>query len=468
MFSFKLRGAYNKMTHLTAAEKAAGVLTCSAGNHAQGVALAAQRMGVRATILMPVFTPQIKVRAVRALGAEVVLHGNDFDEAAAECRRLSAESGRVIVHPYDDPHVIAGQGTIGVELLRQWTHAEPIHTVFVCVGGGGLIAGISTYIKALLPDVRVVGVEADDACAMTQSLRAGQRVELKEVGLFADGAAVRSVGVETFRLCQQHVDGMELVTNDEICAAIKDTFEDTRSILEPAGALALAGCKRHLAAHPELRGRSFVCVTSGANMNFNRLRFVAERAELGEDREAMLAITIKERPGEFMALHGALGGRNVTEFSYRYGDPEQAHIYCSFEVKERKEVAEVMDALRRNGMKPVDLSHNDMAKDHTVSATTHPCGLTPPSRTNAHGRPLLRASPPPSAALCVCSDTWWVVAAVWCAMSGSFASRSPSVLVRCCASCRRSRRPTRLRGTFPCFTTGITHRTLAKCYAAFR
>ena len=365
------------MVNLTAAEKAAGVLTCSAGNHAQGVALAAQRMHIRATILMPTFTPAIKVRAVKALGAEVILHGNDFDEAAAECRRLSAQSGRVIVHPYDDPHVIAGQGTIGMEVLRQWTSVAPLDAVFVCVGGGGLISGVALYIKALLPHVRIIGVEADDACAMTQSLRAGHRVELKEVGLFADGAAVRLVGKETFRLCQQLVDDMALVTNDEICAAIKDTFEDTRSILEPAGALALAGCKQYLATHPEVRGQSFVCITSGANMNFNRLRFVAERAELGEEREAMLAVTIQERPGEFMELCRVLGGRNVTEFSYRYGDEREAHIYCSFEVKDRREVQDVMEGLKRKGMKPVDISSNEMAKDHTVRNAPPPF---PPSR----------------------------------------------------------------------------------------
>ena len=417
MFSFKLRGAYNKMSQLSAAERAAGVLTCSAGNHAQGVALAASRMQVRSTILMPVFTPAIKVRAVRALGAEVILHGADFDSAAAECRRLSAESGRVIVHPYDDPHVIAGQGTVGMELLRQWSLPEPIDAVFVCVGGGGLIAGIAAYIKALQPAVRIIGVEADDAAAMTQSLAAGRRVELAEVGLFADGAAVRLVGKETFRLCQQLVDGMVTVSNDEICAAIKDTFEDTRSVLEPAGALALAGCKKFIAqaaataGASAAEGRRYVCITSGANMNFNRLRFVAERAELGEEREAMLAVTVKEKAGEFMRLYEALGGRNVTEFSYRYGDEREAHIYVSFEVKERRELQEVISGLSSRGMTALDISHNDMAKDHTVSSTPHTAqhpqsaGLS----STAHWLPVLCL--PLCLSLCCASPAalhgWW-------------------------------------------------------------
>ena len=366
VFSFKLRGAYNKIASLSAEQRQAGILTCSAGNHAQGVALAASKLHIRSTILMPVHTPAIKVNAVRRLGAEVILHGSDFDEAAAECRRLSAASGRVIVHPYDDPHVIAGQGTIAMEIVRQWTAEQPIDTVFVCVGGGGLIAGISTYIKALFPATRIVGVEADDAAAMTQSLAAGRRIELKEVGLFADGAAVRLVGEETFRLCRQFVDEMVTVSNDEICAAIKDTFEDTRSVLEPAGALALAGCKRWISQHGKAAaGRRHVCITSGANMNFNRLRFVAERAELGEEREALLAVTIDERPGEFMRLYEGLGGRNVTEFSYRYSDPHKAHIYLSFEVKQRSEIEAVTAELLSRGMHPVDISHNDMAKDHT-------------------------------------------------------------------------------------------------------
>ena len=366
VFSFKLRGAYNKIASLPIEQRQAGILTCSAGNHAQGVALAASKLHIRSTILMPVHTPAIKVNAVRRLGAEVILHGADFDEAAAECRRLSAADGRVIVHPYDDPHVIAGQGTIAMELLRQWTAEQPIDTVFVCVGGGGLIAGISTYIKALFPSIRIVGVEADDAAAMTQSLAAGRRIELKEVGLFADGAAVRLVGEETFRLCRQFVDEMVTVSNDEICAAIKDTFEDTRSVLEPAGALSLAGCKRWLSQHGRAAGGGrHVCITSGANMNFNRLRFVAERAELGEEREALLAVTIDERPGEFMRLMEGLGGRNVTEFSYRYSDQHKAHIYLSFEVKQRAEIEAVVAELQSRGMQPVDISHNDMAKDHT-------------------------------------------------------------------------------------------------------
>ena len=379
VFSFKLRGAYNKIASLSSEQRAAGILTCSAGNHAQGVALAASKLAIRSTILMPVHTPAIKVNAVRRLGAEVILHGADFDEAAAECRRLSATDGRVIVHPYDDPHVIAGQGTVAMELLRQWKPEQPIDTVFVCVGGGGLIAGIATYIKALFPSIRIVGVEADDAAAMTASLAAGRRIELREVGLFADGAAVRLVGEETFRLCRQFVDEMVTVTNDEICAAIKDTFEDTRSVLEPAGALSLAGCKRWISRQgAEAVGGRHVCITSGANMNFNRLRFVAERAELGEEREALLAVTIAERPGEFMRLQQGLGGRNVTEFSYRYSDRHEAHIYLSFEVKQRSEIETVIAELRARGMQAVDISHNDMAKDHT----RYLAGGRSPSSTN--------------------------------------------------------------------------------------
>ena len=364
VFSFKLRGAYNAMTAMSSERLANGVLTCSAGNHAQGVALAAERLRIKATILMPKHTPLIKVNAVRRRGAEVILFGADFDQCAAECRRLATESGRPIIHPYDDPYVIAGQGTIAVEVLRQWTRPKPPHTVFVCVGGGGLISGIAVYIKQLYPQVRIVGVEAEDADAMTQSLRAGRRVELKEVQLFADGAAVRLVGSETFRLCQEYVDDMVVVTNDEICAAIKDTFEDTRSVLEPAGALALAGCKKYIATNA-ISDEAFVCITSGANMNFNRLRFVSERAELGENREALLAVTIPERPGAFHHLHQLITPRNVTEFSYRYSDDRHAHIYLSFECRDRSDVEDVISRLQTNGMSAVDISHNDMAKDHT-------------------------------------------------------------------------------------------------------
>lgn len=367
VFSFKLRGAYNKMSSLSDVEKSRGVLTCSAGNHAQGVALAASKMNIKATILMPVFTPSIKVDAVRRLGAEVIMYGEDFDAAATECRRLASLDGRTIIHPYDDPHVIAGQGTIGMEILRQWTSSQPIHTIFVCVGGGGLIAGVGAYIKCLMPNVRIVGVEAVDACAMYQSLDAGRPIELRQVGLFADGAAVRSVGKETFRLAQQVVDEVILVNNDEICAAINDAYNDTRSVLEPAGALALAGAKRYISEQgSSLKGQqSFVCITSGANINFTRLRFVAERAQLGENKEALLAVTIPETPGTFMKLYRSIYPRNVTEFSYRFMNDDYAHIYLSFEVSNRNEIHQVIDSLNKQSMKAVDISDNEMAKDHT-------------------------------------------------------------------------------------------------------
>jgi threonine dehydratase len=365
VFSFKLRGAYNKMSQLSAEERSKGVITCSAGNHAQGVALAANKMNIKASIVMPVHTPLIKVNAVRALGAEVILFGSDFDQAAAECRRLAQSSNKTIVHPYDDKYVIAGQGTIGMEILRQ-LNGEKISAIFVCVGGGGLIAGIAAYIKPLFPHIKIIGVEADDAAGMFTSLQAGKRVELQQVGLFADGAAVRLVGEETFRICQHYVDSVILVNNDEICAAIKDTFEDTRSILEPAGALSIAGAKKFLSKYPNLKGQNYVCINSGANMNFNRLRFVSERAELGEHREALLAVTIPEKPGTFMQLYMQLYPRNVTEFSYRYNDSTEAHIYLSFECSNRNEDLPAIISNINNlvGFKATDISNNEMAKNH--------------------------------------------------------------------------------------------------------
>ncbi len=314
VFSFKLRGAYNKMAHLSAAERAHGVLAASAGNHAQGVALAAQRLGCEATIVMPVTTPQIKITAVQARGAKVVLHGDSYSDAYEHAMELKARTGATFVHPYDDPDVIAGQGTIGMEVLRQCQ--GPIDAIFVAIGGGGLIAGIGAYVKRVRPDVRIVGVQPVDSDAMARSLAAGRRVTLPHVGLFADGVAVKQVGKETFRIAREVVDEIVLVDTDATCAALKDVFEDTRSILEPAGALAIAGVKAWTARH-RVKGHTFVAIACGANMNFDRLRFVAERAELGEQREAVLAVTIPERPGSFREFCRLLGKRSVTEFNYR-------------------------------------------------------------------------------------------------------------------------------------------------------
>ena len=317
VFSFKLRGAYNKMAGLPRQRLRRGVIAASAGNHAQGVALAAQRLGCRAVIVMPVTTPRIKVDAVAARGAKVVLHGDTYDEAYAHARRLGRRRGLAFVHPYDDVEVIAGQGTVGMEILRQ--HAGPIDAIFVAVGGGGLISGIAAYVKRLRPSVRMIGVEPVDADAMTRSLKAGRRVKLDHVGLFADGVAVKQVGRRTFELCRELVDDMVLVDTDEICAAIKDVFEDTRVVLEPAGALAIAGAKAWV-ERTGARGKTLVAVACGANTNFDRLRFIAEQAELGEHREAILAVTIPERPGSFKKFCTTLGARSITEFNYRIAD----------------------------------------------------------------------------------------------------------------------------------------------------
>ena len=361
VFSFKLRGAYNKMVRLPKASRDRGVIAASAGNHAQGVALAAQKLGCKATIVMPVTTPQIKVDAVRARGAHVVLYGDSYDAAYSHAKIISKKQTLTFVHPYDDPDVIAGQGTIGMEILRQ--HAEPIHAIFVPVGGGGLIAGIAAYVKRLRPEIKVIGVEPEDADAMYQSLKAGKRVKLDQVGLFADGVAVKQVGVETFRLCRELVDDIIRVDTDAMCAAIKDVFTDTRVILEPAGALAIAGAKAY-AAKLRTKGQTLVAVASGANMNFDRLRFVAEEAELGEHREAILAVTIPEKPGSFKAFCELLGPRNVTEFNYRYDDPGRAQVFVGVQVQNRDETAKLVRALRRAGLKTHDLSNNDLAKLH--------------------------------------------------------------------------------------------------------
>jgi threonine dehydratase len=361
VFSFKLRGAYNKMVSLSRDKLRKGVIASSAGNHAQGVALAAQKLGCRAVVVMPVTTPRIKVDAVAARGARVVLHGDSYDEAHAHAKALGRRQGLTFVHPYDDPDVIAGQGTIGMEILRQCE--GPIDAVFVPVGGGGLVSGIAAYLKHLRPGVTVIGVEPDDADAMTRSLEAGRRVRLDHVGLFADGVAVKEVGKETFRLCRKLVNEMVRVDTDEICAAIKDVFEDTRVVLEPAGALAIAGAKAWAERHGA-RGRTLVAVASGANTNFDRLRFVAERAEVGEHREAVLGVTIPEERGSFRRFCRALGGRNITEFNYRMSDPREAHIFVGVTVQDRAETRRIVTDLRGAGFRTLDMSSDEVAKGH--------------------------------------------------------------------------------------------------------
>jgi threonine dehydratase len=361
VFSFKVRGAYNKMAHLPEAALKRGVIAASAGNHAQGVALAAQKLRCAATIVMPVTTPGIKVDAVRSRGARVILHGDSYDEAYEHARVLERKEKLTFVHPYDDPDVIAGQGTIGMEVLRQ--HTQPIHAIFVAIGGGGLIAGIAAYVKRLRPEIRIIGVEPVDADAMYRSLKAGKRVRLDHVGLFADGVAVKQVGVETFRLCRELVDDVIRVDTDAMCAAIKDVFEDTRAILEPAGALAIAGAKLYT-QRTGVQGKTLIAIACGANMNFDRLRFVAEEAELGEAREAVLAVTIPEEPGSFKNFCSLLGPRNVTEFNYRYANPAAAQVFVGVQVHDRKETARLIRALRRHRLVTHDLSDNELAKLH--------------------------------------------------------------------------------------------------------
>ena len=361
VFSFKLRGAYNKMAHMSAAERARGVVAASAGNHAQGVALAAQRLGCSATIVMPVTTPHIKIAAVESRGARVVLHGDSYSDAYEKAQQLLAGTGGTFVHPYDDPDVIAGQGTIGMEILRQCQ--GPLDAIFVAIGGGGLISGVASYVKRVRPDVRIIGVQPEDSDAMARSIKAGRRVVLPHVGLFADGVAVKQVGRETFRLARKYVDDIVLVDTDAICAALKDVFEDTRSILEPAGALAIAGVKAWV-ARTRATDRTFAAIACGANMNFDRLRFVAERAELGEQREAIIAVTIPERPGSFRKFCGLLGKRSVTEFNYRYADPAVAHLFVGIEVADRRETEQLLAALARARIDAYDLTDNEMAKLH--------------------------------------------------------------------------------------------------------
>jgi threonine dehydratase len=363
VFSFKLRGAYNRIAQLDAAQAQRGVICASAGNHAQGVALAARHRGIVATIVMPVTTPRIKLDAVADLGATIVLRGDDFDAACAHAHELATETGATFVHPFDDPDVIAGQGTIAMEILRQ-RRGDQIAAIFVPVGGGGLIAGIAVYIKALYPNVRVIGVQPHDAGAMAASLAAGERMRLDRVGLFADGVAVREVGAETFRLAQRYVDTVLRVGTDEICAAIQDVFEDTRAIVEPAGALAVAGLKQYAAMHPDEAG-ALIAINSGANMNFDRLRHVAERADLGAQREALFAVRIPEQPGSFLRFCETIGARNVTEFNYRYADRAQAEIFVGIALSGgAPERAPIRDALAQAGFGVVDISDNELAKLH--------------------------------------------------------------------------------------------------------
>ncbi|MEM9163021.1 MAG: threonine ammonia-lyase, biosynthetic [Cyanobacteria bacterium P01_F01_bin.4] len=361
VFSFKLRGAYNKMAQLPPDKLVQGVIAASAGNHAQGVALGAKQLGSRAIIVMPTTTPQVKVDAVKARGGEVILYGETFDDAYAHARQLEAEKEMTFIHPFDDPDVIAGQGTIGMEILRQYQ--QPIHAIFVAIGGGGLISGIAAYVKRLHPEIKIIGVEPVDANAMYQSLKVGHRVKLSQVGLFADGVAVSEVGEETFWLCQQYVDEVILVGTDDTCAAIKDVFEDTRSIVEPAGGLAIAGAKAYV-EREGIEGQTLVAIACGANMNFDRLRFVAERAELGEQREAIFAVTIPEEPGSLRRFCECIGKRNLTEFNYRIADEAAAHIFVGLQVQNRADAINTKEIFEENGFKTLDLTDDELTKMH--------------------------------------------------------------------------------------------------------
>lgn len=361
VFSFKLRGAYNKMARLSPEELRRGVIAASAGNHAQGVALSARRLGCEATIVMPVTTPGIKIAAVRRLGGQVVLSGESFSDAWQHTQELIRQSGCIFIPPFEDPDVIAGQGTIGMEILRQ--HPGEIHAVFLPIGGGGLAAGVAAYIKSLRPEIRVIGVEPVDSDAMRRSIMAGRRVELHDVGLFADGVAVKLVGEETFALCRDLLDDIITVETDAICGAIKDIFEDTRVVAEPAGALSLAGLRSY-AATGGMRDATLVAIVSGANMNFDRLSHVVDRSEIGAQREALLAVTIPEKVGSFRQLCAAIGKRNITELCTRFSDPEVARVLVGIKINGREEVAEVLAELQANGLGACDLTDNELAKTH--------------------------------------------------------------------------------------------------------
>ena len=362
VFSFKLRGAYNKMVRLSEEERARGVIAASAGNHAQGVALAAQHLGCRAVIVMPVTTPAVKVEAVRARQAQVVLAGDSYSDAYGHALSLQQKHGLSFVHPFDDPDVIAGQGTIGMEILRQ--HPDPIEAIFVAIGGGGLIAGIAAYVKQIRPEIRMIGVQTDESNAMAQSIACGERIILSEVGLFSDGIAVKQVGKETFTLAQRFVDEIICVNTDAICAAIKDVFQDTRSIMEPAGALAIAGAKIWAGRPGQTKGKTLVAIACGANMNFDRLRFVSERAEIGEQREAIFAVTIPEQRGSFKRFCALIGERNVTEFNYRMSDLRRAHVFVGIQIQKRSEAEQIAAVFANEGLESINLTDDEMAKLH--------------------------------------------------------------------------------------------------------
>jgi threonine dehydratase len=354
------------MAHLTPEELKRGVICASAGNHAQGVALSAAKLGCRALIVMPTTTPPVKIEAVKARGAEVVLFGESFSDSYEHALILEKKHRLTFVHPFDDPLVIAGQGTIGMEILRQ--HSGSIHAIFVAVGGGGLIAGVAAYVKQIRPDIKIIGVQTTDSNAMEQSLKAGRRITLPEVGLFSDGTAVKLVGQETFRLSKEYVDEIILVNTDEVCAAIKDVFQDTRSILEPAGALSIAGAKAYIerakANKKPIKNQTLITIACGANMNFDRLRFVAERAEVGEAREALFAVTIPEERGSFKRFCELVGPRNVTEFNYRINDPKEAHIFVGIQVHDRQESAKIAKHFEKHGFRTQDLSEDEFSKLH--------------------------------------------------------------------------------------------------------
>ena len=366
VFSFKLRGAYNKMANLSQAQLKRGVICASAGNHAQGLALSAAKLGCRAMIVMPTTTPQVKVDAVKTRGGEVVLFGDSYTDAYHHALTLEKKHKLTFVHPFDDPYVIAGQGTIGMEILRQ--HADPIHAIFVPIGGGGLIAGIAAYVKAVRPEIKIIGVQTTDSDAMARSLKAGRRVTLHDVGLFADGTAVKLVGEETFRVARLYIDDVILVDTDDVCTAIKDVFQDTRSILEPSGALAVAGAKAYVEraknSRKAITNQTLITIASGANMNFDRLRFVAEMADVGQTREAVFAVTIPEQPGSFRRFCELIGPRNVTEFNYRISGEQEAHVFVGVAISNRGESELIAKHFEKHGFSVLDLTHDELAKVH--------------------------------------------------------------------------------------------------------
>ena len=360
VYSFKCRGAYNCISKKTPEQLAKGIVTASAGNHAQGVALAAQKLGIKATIVMPLTTPEIKVASAKARGGKVVLHGDTFDEAFTYSQKLVEEKGMTYIHPYDDPDVIAGQGTIAMEMLRQ--HTGDIHAIFVPVGGGGIAAGVAAYVKYLRPEIKVIAVESTESACLAAAMKAGRRVTLPQVGIFADGVAVAQIGKHTWQVCKDHINEVITVTPDELCAAIKDIFDDTRSVAEPAGALGVAGLKKYV-ERTGIKGKTLMAIESGANMNFDRLRYVSEMAEVGEGREVLMAVTIPEKPGSFQAFCNVLGRRPITEFNYRFGKKEQAQIYVGVKVADGGK-QDLLTELESKGYAVVDLSDNDVSKYH--------------------------------------------------------------------------------------------------------